>query len=194
MHTTQRGLCIWLFAGLLTGGTSAASAPEVKEALDVVYATANGEDLKLDLYTPANLKDPAPLIIYIHGGGWMGGNKAVGRVIASAMAAQGYVSATVGYRLAPKARFPAQVQDVRNAVRFFRANATKYGIDSQRVGAFGHSAGGHLSLMLGLMDPADKLAGEEPLNAESSQVQAVVNFVGPTDLTRTNWTPALRLF
>ena len=48
--------------------------------------------------------------------------------------------------------------------------------------------------MLGLMDPADKLAGEEPLNAESSQVQAVVNFVGPTDLTRTNWTPALRLF
>jgi acetyl esterase/lipase len=98
-------------------------------------------------------------------------------------AQRGYVSVSVGYRLAPAHPFPASVQDVKCAVRFLRANAEKYDIDPKRFGAAGLSAGGHLALMLGTMDDADGLNNSGGWPGESSKVQAVVSFFGPTDLT-----------
>ena len=92
-----------------------------------------------------------------------------------------YVSVSVGYRFCPKHRFPAQVEDVKCAVRHLRANAEKYHIDPARIGAVGFSAGAHLSMMLGVMGKDDGLEGEGGNPDQSSKVQAVVAFFGPTE-------------
>ncbi len=99
------------------------------------------------------------------------------------MAQQGYVSATIGYRLAPKHKFPAQVNDVKCAIRFLRAHADEYGIDPNRIGACGFSAGAHLAMMLGVVQKKDNLEGDGGNPDQSSAVQAVVSYFGPTDLT-----------
>jgi acetyl esterase/lipase len=88
----------------------------------------------------------------------------------------------VQYRLVPAARWPAQIEDVKCAVRYLRANADKYGIDNQRFGAIGFSAGAHLSMLLGTMDEKDGLEGNGGSEGQSSKVQAVISYFGPTDL------------
>lgn len=147
---------------------------------DIVYGQANGRDLRLDLARPASGAGPFPGVVCIHGGGWQLGNKEVYRSWIKRLAARGYVAATVEYRLAPSYRWPAQIQDVQCAVRYLRANAARLQLDAGRIGAFGESAGAHLSLLLGLMDRKDDIGGcgdqEIP-----SKVQAVVDFYGPTD-------------
>jgi len=153
---------------------------------NVVYGKGAGEELTLNLARPAAEGTKRPCVLVIHGGGWAGGNKEMHNTLAQDFAKRGYVSATVGYRLAPKHRFPAQVEDVKCAVRFLRANAAAYGLDAERVGATGFSAGAHLSMMLGVMGKEDGLEGDGG-NAElSSQVNAVVSFFGPTDLLATD--------
>jgi acetyl esterase/lipase len=154
---------------------------EVSFEADVVYGKGGGEDLKLNLARPKTQIGPTPCVLVIHGGGWAAGNKNGHNPQTWDLAKRGYVSATIAYRLVPKALFPAQIEDVKCAVRFLRANAEKYGIDPNRIGAVGFSAGAHLSMMLGVMGKEDGLEGEGGCADQSSQVNAVVAFFGPTD-------------
>jgi acetyl esterase/lipase len=108
--------------------------------------------------------------------------------IAKRIAAHGYVAPTISYRLAPKHRFPAQIEDVKAAVRYLRANAKQLNIDPDRMGAMGVSAGGHLSMLLGVMDSHDGLEGEGGNSDQSSKVQTVVNYVGPVNLVMDEYT------
>ena len=150
---------------------------------DIEFGKGGEVSLQLDLARPEKATGPLPCIVVIHGGGWRGGNfkQHIPQILA--FAKQGYVSATIQYRLAPAARFPAQIEDVKCAVRFLRANSTKYNLDPDRIGAIGFSAGAHLSMMLGTMDKADGLEGEGGNPDQSSKVQAVVSYFGPTDLS-----------
>jgi acetyl esterase/lipase len=159
---------------------------DVEFSKDVVYGKGGGQDLKLDLSRPKQALGKRPCIVVLHGGGWAAGNKDAHDDITWTLAQRGYVAATVGYRFAPDHPFPAQVEDVKCSVRFLRAHADKYGIDSERVGAVGFSAGAHLSMMLGATHKEDGLEGTGGWPDQSSKVQAVVSFFGPTDLAATD--------
>lgn len=159
---------------------------------NVVYSTVGKEELKLDLARPKG-EGPFHAIVFIHGGGWLGGNRADFRPLMIEAAKRGYVSTTISYRLMKfdmKNRetatadpiFPAQVHDCKAAIRWLRANADRYHVDQKRIGVSGGSAGGHLSLLVGLTNPADKLEGTGGHAEESSRVQAVVNIFGPTEM------------
>ena len=155
---------------------------------DVTYCTVNGDALKLDLYFPKTLNQTfAPVALNVHGGSWSNGDKKENETSRdfSAFTAHGYIVAAVNYRHAPAHKFPAQIQDVKCAVRFLRANALKYRIDANRIGAFGCSAGGHLVAMLGLTDLTAGFDGGEYADF-SSRVQAVIAMSAPTDLTLYN--------
>jgi acetyl esterase/lipase len=149
---------------------------------DIVYARAGGQELRLNLARPAAGAGPFPLIVCIHGGGWQGGDKNHFDPVIRWLAQGGYVAATVQYRLAPQHRFPAQLDDAQAAVRYLRARANQWNIDPDRVGALGVSAGGHLALLLGLMDDALNRDGPGGASVPPSKVQAVVNYFGPSDL------------
>jgi len=151
--------------------------------LDIVYAKVGDRELKLDLARPTEGKGPFPCVVCVHGGGWRMGNKRDVRSWLSFLAREGYVAASIGYRLAPDDRFPAQIEDCKTAVRFLRANAGKYGIDKECFGALGYSAGGHLVCLLGLTNESAGLDGTD-YPKESSKVQAVVDYFGPTDLVK----------
>jgi len=183
-----------VLSAILTFTLGLAAAPltaaEVVVEKDIVYGTGGSKDLKLDLARPEQSSGLLPAIVYIHGGGWQGGNREMyGNDIQQA-AKRGYVAVTVSYRLTDpdahgkaKHPFPAQVEDVKCAVRWLRANAEKYHVDPNRIGATGGSAGGHLSLMLGVLGESQKFEGNGGHPGVSSRVQAVVNYFGPTDLT-----------
>lgn len=149
--------------------------------LDVAYAKVGDKELKLDLARPDG-KGPFPCVVCLHGGGWRMGNKKDVRPWIKFLASEGYVAASVGYRLVPDATFPAQIEDAKTAVRFLRAGADKYGIDKNHVAAMGWSAGGHLACLLGLTDEKCGFDGKE-CPGPSSRVQAVVDYFGPTDLS-----------
>ncbi|MFM7131530.1 MAG: alpha/beta hydrolase fold domain-containing protein [bacterium] len=149
---------------------------------DVVYTKAGDVELKLDIARPAGTGDSLPTVLVIHGGGWQGGNKESNRRFLDQLAAKGFVAISPQYRLVPKAIFPAQVHDVKAAVRWAKANAAKYRIDPDRMGAMGFSAGGHLALMLGLTGEKDGLEGNLPPTGQNTKIKAVVNYFGPTDL------------
>ncbi len=153
---------------------------------DITYCTMAGVDLKMDAYPPTTTSDkPAPVIVYVHGGAWQAGDKHSGEgvALASEITARGYFLVSVDYRLAPRWKFPAQIEDVKCAIRYLRANAATYHVDPNHIGAMGSSAGGHLVALLG---SARKSAGFDvgPYLEESSRVQAVVDLYGPIDLTR----------
>ena len=144
--------------------------PGVEMIADLVYGSPGGRDLNLDLFLPKSGTGPFPAIVYIHGGGWRSGSRGQFRRHAAYMATIGFVGATIEYRLSGEAKYPAAVEDSQAAVRWLRANAAKYNIDPQRVGAAGQSAGGHLAALLGVSaDPA-------------VQVQAVAAFNPILDL------------
>jgi acetyl esterase/lipase len=164
----------------------------VSEQLDVIYGHAGGEDLQLDLFAPKDASGPVPAVVIFHGGGWASGNHELFRPLAGAVAAHGYVAATVGYRMAPRHKFPAQIQDAKCAVRWLRANAGRYPIDGEHIGALGFSAGAHLALLLGLTEAKDGLEGDGGNAEQSSSVQAVINISGPTDLTSPEWPDATK--
>jgi acetyl esterase/lipase len=156
---------------------------------DIVFATRANVNLKLNLAAPNSNMGPFPAIIYIHPGGWQQGTRDECNLEIAEAAKKGYVAITVDYRLAPSSSyntpgflFPAQVQDVKSAVRWLRINAYKYRIDPNRIGAAGWSAGGHLALMLGLTSPSDGFEYENDDLSISSSVQAVVCCGAPVDL------------
>ncbi len=148
---------------------------------------ADGSPLLLDLAMPKAGDGPFPVVVFLHGGGWLEGNRQQMNHFIEGVAGLGYVGITVEYRLVPAARFPAQVEDCKAAVRWLRANAAKYRINPERIGVVGFSAGGHLASMLGVTDAKDGLEGTGGNPGQSSRVQAVVNFFGPTDFTTRDW-------
>ena len=152
---------------------------------DVPYGDAGGQKLLLDLYLPAeNGSRPRPAIVLIHGGGWVGADKSTMRGMGNFLARTGFVAASVDYRLlrGNENRWPAQLDDVQRAVRWLRANAGKYNIDPNHIGAFGHSAGAQLAALLGMEDTRDN--SDPALAKYSSRVQAVVDVSGPTDFLK----------
>lgn len=161
-----------------------AVADKVKLLEDVQYARVGDLSLKLDLYLPAQPQAASkpPLVVWIHGGGWREFSK--DRCLLIWLAAEGYAVASVQYRLAPdQGYWPAQMHDVKGAVRWLRAHAGEYGYDTTRIAAAGESAGGHLSLMLGTTAGNKELEGTTGGNeTQSTKVDAVVNYYGPSDL------------
>jgi acetyl esterase/lipase len=167
------------------------AAPRDSAALtverDVVYGTAHGTPLLLDLAMPKTGNGPFPVVVFLHGGGWSEGNRQEMNHFIEGVAGLGYVGVTVAYRLVPAARFPAQLEDCKAAVRWLRANAAKYRINPKRIGVVGFSAGGHLASMLGVTGKNDGLEGAGGNPDQSSRVQAVVSFFGLTDFSTRDW-------
>ena len=158
------------------------SEPEgVRILRDWTYATVDGEALQLDLYLPETFAEPLPLIVWIHGGGWVTGERSPCPV--AVLATRGYAVASVSYRLARgNAVFPAPLHDCKAAIRWLRTNAWRFGCDPQRIGVFGPSAGGHLAALLGTTADDATLDGSEGVTGVSSRVQAVCALFAPTDL------------
>ncbi len=170
-----------LCALLLAQGIMPALAGEPRVDKDVAYGTVGDIKLLLDVYQPDGFAGKRPGVLLIHGGGWVAGDKAFYAPLGKRLAAKGYVAFSLNYRLAPKSRYPAQVDDVQRAVRWIRAHADAYNLDPERLGALGDSAGGHLSAFLGTRDTRDN--SDPDLAKYSSRVQCVVDFYGPTDFT-----------
>jgi acetyl esterase/lipase len=154
---------------------------------DLIYARIAETELKLDLAMPKTGQGKLPAVVFLHGEGWRAGNRGQMNHFIEGMARMGYVGVTVGYRLVPAARFPAQVEDCKAAIRWLRANAPKYRIDPERIGVVGFSAGGYLAAMLGVTGSRDGFDGIGGNAQQSGQVQAVVTFFGPTDFSARNW-------
>ncbi len=153
---------------------------------DVVYCRAAGESLKLDIYAPTRTSSvPAPAAMFVHGGAWSTGDKvsSEGAPEITELVNRGYMVASVDYRLAPRYIFPSQIEDVKCAVRYLRANAPALNIDPSRIGAWGASAGGHLVSLLGTTDQSANMEGDGGYSNQSSRVQAVVDLYGRADLT-----------
>lgn len=180
----------WVIAGSLAFFASAHAAEGVRVLSDVSFL-GEGRSEKLDLYLPpesAPRLDGAkrrPAVVYFHGGGWVRGDKATEREknIGQGLADSGYVFVTANYILGPNA-WPKNLQDCKNAVRFLRANAARYGVHPDRIAAMGTSAGGHLALMAAYTADAGpkEFEPEQPYPQVSSAVRAVVNFYGMTNL------------
>jgi sugar lactone lactonase YvrE/acetyl esterase/lipase len=166
----------------IAGATPPRPADGIEFREDVEFGTGGETKLTLHLARPATAKGPLPGLVFIHGGGWAAGNKNDLKEGIRDAARRGYVAISVGYRFAPKNPFPAQVEDVKCAVRWMRAHAGELQLDPSQIGAIGFSAGAHLSMMLGVMDKDDGLEGTGGWADQSSKVQAVVAYFGPVDL------------
>jgi acetyl esterase/lipase len=179
-----------LFLAALIANPSVAQEPKagrpklpegVKAERDLAYGS-HKERNTLDLLLPADQNDRVPLVIWVHGGAWRGGSKDSGPAPAVQLLRRGYAVASINYRLSQHAPFPAQINDCKAAVRFLRANASKYGLDPGRFGVWGGSAGGHLVALLGTSGDVNDLEGDGANSGVSSRVQAVCDFFGPADL------------
>ena len=129
---------------------------------DLVYASPGGRDLHLDLFLPKTGRGPFPAVVYIHGGGWQNGSKAAFRRQAAYMATKGFAGVCIQYRLSGEAKYPAALDDSKAAVEWVRANAAKYHINPNQIGAAGGSAGGHLVGLLGAMGLVQAVAAFNP--------------------------------
>jgi len=159
--------------------------PEDVEFLpDVAYGKGGEKSLKLDILRPKKAPaQPMPVVVYIHGGAWKGGNKAGMPLLCNRLAQQGYFCVSVEYRFSQEAVFPAQIEDCKCAIRYLRAHAKQYNINPDRIGAWGHSAGGHLVALLGTAGDAKDLEGKGGYEDQSSRIQCVIDCFGPTDFT-----------
>lgn len=171
-----------LALAVATAGARADDGPKIKVENDIVYTKAGRTELKLDIAAPEAGDGPMPAVLVIHGGAWRAGNKRDVGVVLRELAGHGYVAVSPQYRFCPRELFPAQVHDVKAAVRWMKAHAAERRIDPERIGAMGFSAGGHLALMLGVTDAKDGLEGEAPPSSPDTRIRAVVNYFGPVDL------------
>jgi acetyl esterase/lipase len=184
-------------SSLLCGSNIAAQEPTAR---DVEYAKVAGISLKLDLYLPA--KRSAPLIVWVHGGAWRAGTKDSPSCLN--LVDHGYAVASVDYRLSTQAPFPAQIHDIKAAIRFLRAKAPDYGYDTAKIGIMGSSAGAHLAALVGVTNHHQQLEGTVGTHlAQGSDVQCIVSLYGASNLQnilsqsteqgRTMRVPALQL-
>jgi acetyl esterase/lipase len=165
---------------LLLAGSASAGTFSTYDAIE--YAAPAGKPLLMDLRVP---DEPGlhPVILYLHSGAWITGDRFGGAAIRQA--SRGYAVASIDYRLAPDNIWPAQVEDAKAAVRWLRANAARFQLDPNRIGVVGASAGGHIAAVLGTSGGVASLEGVELGNAQdSSRVKVVVDLYGPTDLLR----------
>ncbi len=162
----------------------------VTTKLGVVYGEVDGVELLLDLYCPPSRAEPRPAVVLLHSGAMMFGSRAELSDHAMAMAKAGYVAFNIDYRLVDAAgrnAWPAQLDDAQRAVRWVRANAATYGVDPERICAYGHSAGGNLAAQLGMRDTRDN--GDPALTTFSSRVACVIDLAAETDLTIPSMVP-----
>lgn len=169
-----------LVISLLSLATSLSlAAPEPFKKEGIEFATPDGVSLLLDLHLPESVESP-PLIMWIHGGGWKGGTRKNCKLRWAV--SHGYAVASIEYRLSDEAIFPAQIHDCKGALRWLRANAGKYGYNAERVVVGGSSAGGHLAALMGTSGDVEALEGKTGGNLDqSSRVQGVIDYYGPTD-------------
>jgi len=175
---------VWLtriLVALVGAGTLAAEqAPPPIELKTLTYAVRDGQELVLDLYTPATPPGTRlPVIVFLHGGGWAGGTRTTGPDFRRFFAGDGFAMVSIEYRLTPAITFPANVEDVKTAVRWLRANAGAHRLDSDRICLWGTSAGGHLASVAGLA-PKGTFEGTDNMD-QSSAVRCVLDAYGPTD-------------
>lgn len=164
-----------------TGILGGAENQPFRKLTDIPYAKVAGHNLLLDLYLPSDRTRPAPLVVFVHGGAWRSGSKQ--RMPLTGLVRDGFAVASADYRLTPAARFPAQIHDLKAAIRFLRAKQDDYGYDAQRIAIAGTSAGGHLAVLVGVTNGHERLEGQvgEHLG-ESSDVQAIISFYGAGNL------------
>jgi acetyl esterase/lipase len=179
-------LALVCLLGAFTHSTQAAELPVPDNVIferDIEYTRPNGVPVMLNLARPKNITSPRPVVICIHGGGFRAGTREGYNKTILKLAQNGFVAATISYRLAPTNKFPAAVHDTKAAVRWMRANAAKYQVDPERIGVMGGSAGGHLVQFLGVTAGVPEFEGEGNLGY-SSAVTCVVNYYGPSDFTQ----------
>ncbi len=157
----------------------------VNSKLDIPYASTDHQRQQLDLFWPKKAKqEKLPLLVFIHGGAWKNGDKASGHSVVIPFVKSGaYVGASLNYRYSSQGLWPAQIHDCKAAIRWLRGNAKEFGIDPEKIGVIGTSAGGHLVAMLGTSGDVAELEGDlGDFKYESSRVTAVVDYFGPAEL------------
>ena len=186
MSSTDRRRAARLFlpsvalALVLTNGAESAWAQAGETRRDIVYATVDGRDLALDLHWPPGQAEPT-LLVWVHGGRWSSGTKAQ---LPQALLGSGFAVASLDFRQSTDARFPAQVHDIKAAIRFLRANAGQFGYRADRIAIGGYSSGGHLAALVGVTNGDRELEGNVGSHlGESSAVQAVLSVAGASNLT-----------
>lgn len=182
--TVRYAAAITTFLGLiLLTPVLAQENSAIRVQKDVVYERIGDASEAMDIYQPAQTGVIYPAVILVHGGGWAAGDKNDFTTLGEGLAREGYVAFNVNYRLATAEgnKYPAQLDDVQTAVRWIRAHAKEYGINPNKLGALGASAGGHLVALLGTMDTRDN--SNKALAKYSSRVDCVVDFFGPADFT-----------
>jgi len=158
--------------------------PGVELIEDVEFGSGGGRALRMHILRPTDPpRRPMPVIVFVHGGWWRAGDRSSGVPSLVPLAEKGYLCAAVEYRLTGEAQWPAQIEDCKCGVRYLRAHADRWGIDPQRFGAWGRSAGGHLVAMLGSTAAVVELEGIGGWSEQSSAVQAVCDWFGMSDLT-----------
>lgn len=168
---------------------SPAPTPAVRAVRALTYRQPADRALQLDLYLPADAaqRAPAAAVVLVHGGGWRSGERDNLAPMAVRLAERGIAAATVSYRLADEAKYPAAIHDVKAAVRFVRANAAAYGIDPDRIAVAGGSAGGQIASLVGVTSGVTSgVASFDPDSGPgkaSSAVQAIINIDGLSDFT-----------
>ena len=188
---SRYGFMVFLLAGFGVASPALANPAEqdtppaeIIFEKNIEYSNPDGQHLQLNMARPKNAKGPLPCVVCIHGGGFRAGKRDSYDGLIQNLARNGFAAVTVSYRLAPKYQFPAAVHDTKAAVRWVRANAAKYGIDPDRIGVTGGSAGGHLAQFLGVTPGVAEFEGDGGNPNVSSHVKCVVNVYGPSDFTK----------
>jgi acetyl esterase/lipase len=169
----------FLILFVVAGGAGESNRREV--IADIEYARVGEEQLKLDLYIPRG-QVRSPLIVWVHGGAWRSGSRKempIGKLMED-----GYAVASVDYRLSTQAKFPAQIHDLKGAIRFLRGHGGEWRLPVKRILIAGDSAGGHLAALVGVSNGHAELEGKVGKDlGQSSDVQGVISFYGGSDLT-----------
>ena len=158
--------------------TTPAIPEDIDEIKNIEYKNIEGKSLQLDFVKQKNTKDAAPLLVFLHGGGWVKGNRADMLVLLVDFAKRGYMTATVSYRLGP---YPQCVEDISDAVNWFYDHGNEYGYDPDRIALVGASAGAHIAMMTAYGWKKETLDPDSAKN--NHRIKAVVNIFGPVDLT-----------
>jgi acetyl esterase/lipase len=181
-------VCILTACGTQTPTNSSTSPPYLSKLgtveKNVSYSNADIFGLKLDVYYPLTAPGPMPVVVYIHGGGWVGGDKlaAADSPEVTELVKRGFLVASINYGLAPQYSILEQIENAKCAIRFLRANTSRFGINPDKIGVLGESAGAHLAAVIGTADQSAGLEGVGGFSDQASRVEAVVDLYGPTDV------------